>query len=256
MAMEIKNDFPILDGRTPRAVGFAPGTDLNKNGFLESLPPALFQEIAPFLKERPLERGQVLHETGAPITEICFPLRGAISLHQLLPDGAAILVALVGPEGATGLSAGLGSVVTVNRAVVQLPGMAAFIAARTFASIAARSEALRILTSAYHDALLAQVQRTAACNIRHSAERRICRWLLQIIDAGGGERILMTQEDLAEFLGVRRTTVTLAAQALQRRDVIQYRRGSIGIGNYAALRAASCTCYEAIKTLTPTGFDT
>ncbi len=97
MAIEIKNDFPTLDGRTPRAIGFTPGAALSKkNGFLESLPPALFHEIAPFLKERPLERGQVLHETGAPIAEVCLPLTGAISLHQLLPDGAAILVALVG----------------------------------------------------------------------------------------------------------------------------------------------------------------
>jgi CRP-like cAMP-binding protein len=256
MAIEMKNDFPNLEGRAPRPIGFPPGSALgNKNGFLGSLPPALFHEIAPFLKERRLERGQVLHETGAPIAEICFPLTGAISLHQLLSDGAAILVALVGPTGATGLNAGLGSPVTMNRAVVQLPGTAAFIPARTFASVAARSEELRVLASAYHDVVLAQVQRTAACNIRHSAQQRICRWLLQIVDAGGGDKILMTQEYLAELLGVRRTTVTLAAQALQKKNVIQYRRGSIGTGDYAALRAASCNCYEAIKNLTPLEFD-
>ena len=165
----------------------------------------------------------------------------------MLPEGDALLVALLGAESAIGLGAGLAPSHAISRAAVELPGTAAFLGAEDFAAVASRSEAVRTLIARHADALLAQVQTTAACNVSHPAEARICRWLLQSVDAAGTNTIATTQEDIGDLLGVRRTTVTLIAQALKQSNVIKYQRGSITVLDTAALRAASCGCHSALQ---------
>lgn len=237
--------------------GSQPGPDIlvatgivtNRNRFLAGLPPEVFGQIAPFLKERPLRPGQILHQPGSPAQEICFPYAGAVSIRELLREGDAVAVALLGPESAVGLSAGLGSMLPVSRAVVELPGTAGYISTQRFAAVAASSDTLRTLIARHGDALLAQVQRTAACNVRHAAEARVCRWLLQNADAAGAGTLAMTQESIGELLGLRRTTITLTAQSLQAKNVIKYKRGSITIVDPAALRAIACDCYATIRNI-------
>src|SRR5262249_50532204 len=135
----------------------------------------------------------------------------------------------------------------MGRAVVQLPGTAAWLSAPHFHAAAVQSQAIRDLIVRYNDLLLAQVQQSVACNALHALEGRLCRWLLQTHDCTDGNVIPLTQEFLGQMLGVRRTTVTIAARLLQSAGLIRYRRGHIQILDRAALEKLSCECYAAIR---------
>jgi CRP-like cAMP-binding protein len=146
-----------------------------------------------------------------------------------------------------GASAGLGAKQSVGRAIVQLPGTAAWLSASQFHAVANHSQAIRHLIVRYNDLLLAQVQQSVVCNALHTMEARLCRWLLQAHDCMDGNAIPLTQEFLAEMIGVRRTSVTIAAQLLQSTGLIRYRRGLIQIVNRPKLEKLSCECYAAIR---------
>jgi CRP-like cAMP-binding protein len=141
----------------------------------------------------------------------------------------------------------LGARSTIARAIVQLPGTAAWISASQFHTAAAQSPALRELIVRYNDVLLAQVQQSVACNALHGLEARLCRWLLQTHDCIDGNVIPLTQEFLGQMLGVRRTTVTIAARLLQSAGLIRYRRGHIQVLDRAALEDIACECYAVVK---------
>jgi CRP-like cAMP-binding protein len=165
----------------------------------------------------------------------------------VMHSGATVETATIGRAGVIGASAGLGARPTIARALVQLPGTAAWISASQFHAAAAQSQALHDLIVRYNDVLLAQVQQSVACNALHGLEARLCRWLLQAHDCIDSNVILLTQEFLGQMLGVRRTTVTIAARLLQSAGLIRYRRGHIHILDRAALEDISCECYAVVR---------
>ena len=219
------------------------------NRLLASLPAAEFSALAPEFREMTLERGMILRESGDPIQHVYFPHSGLISILAVLSSGEAIETATVGFEGAVGVTAALGSRLTFGRAMVQLPGTASRISSGRFQAIAAESSALRELMLRYNEVMLAQTQQAAACNILHDVEARLCRWLLHTHDRLDGDVVPLTQEFLAEMLGVRRTTVTIVARVLQSAGMIRYRRGHIHILNRAALEEGACECYGIVHQL-------
>jgi CRP-like cAMP-binding protein len=217
------------------------------NRFLATLPPHDFSLLAPHLRTIPLERGAMLHDVGEEIEHVYFPHSGMVSLVAVTQSGATVETATTGRAGVIGASAGLGARSTIARALVQLPGTAAWISASRFQAAAAQSQAVRDLIVRYNDVLLAQVQQSVACNALHGLEARLCRWLLQTHDCIDGNVIPLTQEFLGQMLGVRRTTVTIAARLLQSAGLIRYRRGHIQILDRAALENISCECYAVIR---------
>src|SRR5262249_54294418 len=225
----------------PRAPQFEDG---RFNRFLAALPPHDFSMLAPHLRTIALERGVMLHDVGEEIEHVYFPHTGMVSLVAIMQSGAAVETATIGRWGLIGASAGLGARWTVARSVVQLPGMAAWMSASQFHATAGQSQAIRDLIVRYNDLLLAQVQQSVACNALHAIEARLCRWLLQAHDCIDGDAIPLTQELLGQMLGVRRTTVTIAARLLQAGGLIRYRRGLIQILDRKALQDISSESYS------------
>jgi CRP-like cAMP-binding protein len=159
----------------------------------------------------------------------------------------AVESASIGRSGVIGASAGLGARSAFARAIVQLPGTAAWLSAAHFYAAASQSQAIRDLIVHYNDLLLAQTQQSVACNALHVLETRLCRWLLQTHDCIDSDAIPLTQELLGQMLGVRRTTVTIAARLLQSAGLIRYRRGVIQILDRKGLEEISCECYAAVR---------
>jgi CRP-like cAMP-binding protein len=218
-----------------------------RNRLLATLRPPESLLIEPHLKEMPLEQGVILQEQGEPIERVYFPNSGMISLVAVMKQGNAVETATVGREGAIGAMSGLGPRHAFTRAVVQMPGTASMIATSKFQTIVERSAAIRDVIVRHNEVLLAQVQQSAACNALHEAEARFCRWLLQSRDRSDSDVVPITQEFLAQMLGVRRPSVTVAAGLLQRDGLISYQRGRIRIADRARLEAASCHCYQAVR---------
>jgi len=217
------------------------------NRFLATLPPHDFSLLAPHLRTIPLERGVMLHDVGEEIEHVYFPHSGMVSLVSVMRSGADVETATIGRAGVIGASAGLGAKQSVGRAIVQLPGTGAWLSACQFHAAANRSQGIRDLIVRYNDLLLAQVQQSVVCNALHTMEGRLCRWLLQAHDCMDGNAIPLTQEFLGQVLGVRRTTVTIAAQLLQSSGLIQYRRGLIQIVDRPQLEELSCECYAVVR---------
>jgi CRP-like cAMP-binding protein len=218
-----------------------------RNRLLAELPSADFTLIAPHLTERSLQKGAVLQENGSAIEHVLFPHSGLVSLLLAVPDGRSAEIAMIGREGAVGLTAGIGSQIAVGTAVAQTPGTAAMIAAPRLARLVGQSKAIQDMVCRYNDALLAQTAHMVACNALHDVQARLARWLLQAQDRVGDNAIAITQETLAELLCVRRTTVTLVCGALQTDGAIHVRRGRVEILDAHALEKAACSCYAATR---------
>jgi CRP-like cAMP-binding protein len=209
------------------------------NRFLATLPPHDFALLTPHLRTATFERGMILHDAGDEIERVYFPHSGMVSLVAVMQSGAGVETATIGRAGVIGAGTGLGVKYTA-RVIVQLPGTAAWLSASQFHAAANGSQAIRDLIVHYSDLVLAQVQQSVACNVLHTMEGRLCRWLLQAHDCMDGRAIPLTQEFLGQMLGVRRTTVTIAAQLLQSGGLIRYRRGHIQILDRPALEELSC----------------
>ena len=216
------------------------------NTLLASLPRDHFDRLLPHLAAAHLQQGAVLTEAGDEVDQIYFPHHGMLSLLSVLRDGKAIETATVGREGVVGAMAGLGLYKSLVRVVVQMPIACSRIAAAHFRSAAAASDSIRNLCIRYNEVLLSQARVTAACNALHSIEARFCRWLLQSADRAASDTVPLTQEFLAEMLGVRRTSVTEVASKVQAAGAIAYSRGVIKILDRPALLRMSCECYETL----------
>jgi CRP-like cAMP-binding protein len=216
------------------------------NKLLSSLPRDQFDLLAPHLVTQPLAQGLILIEAGEEFDYVYFPHYGMLSLLAVLKDGKAIETATVGREGVVGGMAGLGLYKSLVRVVVQLPIGVTKISATHFRKTAAISDPIRNLGIHYNEVLLSQARVTAACNAMHVIEERFCRWLLQSADRAGSSTINLTQEFLAEMLGVRRTSVTEVASKIQNTGVINYSRGVINILDRTALEKMSCECYQTL----------
>jgi CRP-like cAMP-binding protein len=221
----------------------------SSNRLLASLPAADLALLAPF-RESLLPRGMVLQEPGRPIEHVYFPLGGMISLIMRMQGGETVEIVPIGREGALGTGVALGSGRALVTAIVQLPGMVARIPAAQFQEAASRSSAVRQLATCCNELLIANMQQSVACSTLHDAEARLSRCLLQTADRIGGDLVPLTQDVLAQMLGVRRTTVTIVARLLQSAGLIRYRRGQIQLVDRAALEKGACECYRSIRELT------
>jgi CRP-like cAMP-binding protein len=217
-----------------------------RNRLLAALSPRDFALLEPHLQIVPIAEGEFLHLPGDAIDRVYFLHSGIVSLMAISKDGNAIATASVGSEGAIGTIAGTGFVQAFTRALVQAPGVASQIAVSPFRRAVSKSEAIGDLLTRYHMALMCQVQQTSLCNSVHDSISRLSRLLLVLSEQGGDDAVSFSQERLADMLGLRRSSVTVAAQALQARRLIRYRRGRIEIVNRKALKAAACECYEVV----------
>jgi CRP-like cAMP-binding protein len=222
----------------------APSTNPLDNKLLAALPRRDFDALKPHLTMVSLVQGDVVYQAGAEVDSVYFPHSGMFSLLAVMRDGKAIETATVGREGVVGAMAGLGLYRSLVRVNAQLALQASKIGAAPFRKAVAASEALRDLCVRYNEVMLTQARITAACNALHPVEERFCRWLLQSADRAASDTVTLTQELLAEMLGVRRTSVTDVARKMQDRGVITYSRGVITILDREALKRLSCECYQ------------
>jgi CRP-like cAMP-binding protein len=218
-----------------------------QNHILEALPPAERDRLFPHLTLITLPLGSVLYEAGDTQRYIYFPVDSIISLLYVLKDGASAEIAVVGNEGAIGVALFMGGETTTNRAIVQSAGSAYRLTRRRLKQEFERhGEMLHVLLR-YTQALITQMAQTAVCNRHHSVDQQLCRWLLLSLDRLASNELTMTQELIANMLGVRREGVTDAAGKLQKLGVIQYTRGKIIVLNRPRLESLCCECYDVVK---------
>ena len=218
-----------------------------KNRLLNALPTDEFAQLSPHLSLVELERGRLLYDPGDRIETVYFPHDCVISLMTLMGNGAAIESAAVGREGAVGLMAAVAPRVSLSRVIVQTPGVASRIGANLLHDFSARVPTLRNLIDRHNEALFGHAIQSVACNALHAVEARFCRWLLSCDDRIDTNTVHLTQEFLADMLGVQRTTVTAVAGSLQNKGLIRYRRGVVDILDRAGLEAMTCECYGAVR---------
>ncbi len=219
----------------------------DSNRLLASLPAADYSRLAAQLEPLTFRAGQNLHEIDQLIAHVYFPRSGVASVVTRMSEGGTLEVATIGNEGFVGLAVHLGDGRSPMDTFVQIPGDAVRLEVRAFRRELKASEALRDVVGRYAQALLTQVGQSAACNRAHSAEERCARWLLMSHDRVPGDEIALTQEFLAEMLGMRRASVTKCAGALRRKKLIDYRRARIQVQDRAGLEKAACECYGFIR---------
>jgi CRP-like cAMP-binding protein len=218
-----------------------------QNHILGALPQQERDRLFPHLKLVPLSLGKVVYESGDKLDHVYFPTDSIVSLLYVLKDGASAEIAVVGNEGAIGVALFMGGETTTNRAIVQSAGAAyRLTGARLKEEFDRHGEMLHILLR-YTQALITQMAQTAVCNRHHSLDQQLCRWLLLSLDRLSSNQLTMTQELIANMLGVRREGVTEAAGKLQKLGAITYRRGRITVLNRALLEQLSCECYAVVK---------
>lgn len=217
------------------------------NLLLSALPEAEFSVIADALEPVSLPRGQVLSEPGETITHVYFPDRAMISLVSLMADGNGNEIGIVGREGMVGLPVVWGGDQADYQAIVQIPGSGHRLKADILREEFCRGQKLHDLLLLYTQALFTHVSQTAACNAQHRLASRLARWLLVVQDSTETTRLPLTQEFVAEMLGVQRSSVTIAARALQKDGLIKYSRGTIIIVSREGLEKRTCNCYHRVR---------
>ncbi len=218
-----------------------------QNRLLAALPHEMLALMQYDIRQISLPQGKAIYEPGALIDEIYFPQSGMISLLVVGKDGSAIEAATIGREGAVGLHSALGKRLSFTRATTQIAGQFSVIRSAILGQFAQDHGAVRELITRYTEVLWIEAQQTAACNAAHEASERLCRWLLQSSDRIGSNNVPLTQQLIAEMLGVRRTTVTILAQSLQRNGAIKYSRGKIAILDRRQLERCACECYAILQ---------
>jgi CRP-like cAMP-binding protein len=219
------------------------------NYVLAALGAADFEILRPHLELMRLPLETVLFEPGDTISRVFFPHAGVVSLVVDLASGDMIEAAMIGREGVVGGLAALDGNISIGRAVVQIAGEASVIDVGHVRRLADQSARFRATLIKHEQVLLAQSQQSAACNAAHTLESRLCRWLLRCRDLIGSDDIQLTQEFVAQMLGVRRTSVSIVANTLQQAGYIRYRRGHIRLLNLDGVRESACECYEAVKAI-------
>ena len=222
-------------------------TSTERNLLLLALPRTDYLALLPDLESVTLEHGAVLFEARARLTHVYFPQGCVISLLAEPGDGPAVEVGLVGNEGMAGISVFLGSRTSSTQAVLQIPDGAWRLGAPAFRRALERGSAMRSVMQRYTQTVFGQVTQGLACNQRHVVGQRCARWLLMAHDRVGGDRFALTQDFLGQMLGVRRPTVSITANELQRLGLISYSRGMVTVTDRAGLEAAACGCYDLIR---------
>jgi CRP-like cAMP-binding protein len=218
-----------------------------RNLLLAALSPAESARIYPHLDLVPLPLGKVLYESGDPLRHVYFPMDSIVSLLYVMEDGASAEIAVVGNEGLIGIALFMGGETTPSRAVVQSAGHAYRLLGPLLKEEFHRNGEMQLLLLRYTQSLITQMAQTAVCNRHHSVDQQLCRWLLLSLDRLEGNVLVMTQELIANMLGVRREGVTEAAGRLQKLGVIRYSRGRITVLDRAKLESLSCECYAVVR---------
>ena len=224
-----------------------PTSGPKSNRLLAALSSAEMKRLRPQLEAVDMPLGRVVYESGLALEHLYFPSTGIVSLLYVMLDGSSAEIAVVGNEGAVGISLFMGGETTPSRAVVQSAGRAWRLPARLMHTEFDRGGSLQHLLLRYTQALITQMTQTAVCNRHHSVDQQLCRWLLLSLDRLEGDELVMTQELIANMLGVRREGVTAAAGKLQKAGVIDYRRGHIKVLDREKLESLSCECYRVVK---------
>jgi CRP-like cAMP-binding protein len=224
-----------------------PVADPRSNQLLAALPLAEWERWQPQLEAVELPLGQVLYESGSTLGHVYFPTTAIVSLLYVMQNGASAEIAVVGREGIVGVALFMGGESTPSRAVIQSAGHGFRLNAKAVKLEFEASPAVMHLLLRYTQALITQMAQTAVCNRHHSLDEQLCRWLLLSLDRLSGSELRMTQELIANMLGVRREGVTEAALKLQKAGLIQYSRGRILVLDRAGLQQRSCECYAVVK---------
>ena len=222
------------------------GPDFHSNGLLAALPQDERARWLPMLEAVEMPLGQVIYESGITLSHVYFPTTAIVSLLYVTESGASAEIAVVGREGIVGVALFMGGESTPSRAVVQSAGQGLRLAAAAIKDAFNRTPVLHLLLR-YTQALITQMAQTAVCNRHHSLDQQLCRWLLLSLDRLDGMELAMTQELIANMLGVRREGVTAAALKLQRAGLIRYARGHIHVIDREGLERRSCECYAVVR---------
>ena len=225
----------------------AQAIDPKVNHLLAALPEAEWQRLRPHLEPVEMPLGQVLYESGRPMGHVYFPTTAIVSLLYVMENGASAEIAVVGCEGVVGITLFLGGGTTPSRGVVQSAGMGVRLNAQRIKDEFNLSGPVMHLLLRYTQALISQMVQTAACNRHHSLDQQLCSWLLLSLDRLQGNDLVMTQELIANMLGVRREGVTEAALKLQAAGLIRYARGHITVLDRKGLEHRTCECYAVVK---------
>jgi CRP-like cAMP-binding protein len=229
------------------ARALAARSDPRLNHLLEAVPADDFARLAPHLELLELKLGDVLYESGRAMRYVYFPTTAIISMLYVMEDGASAEIAIVGNEGILGISLFMGGESTPSRAVVQSAGFGYRMRAQFLKSEFERYGPLMHLLLRYTQALITQMAQTAVCNRHHTVDQQLCRWLLLSLDRLASNELTMTQELIANMLGVRREGVTEAAGKLQEAGLVKYSRGKITVLDRPRLQARACECYQVVK---------
>lgn len=221
--------------------------DPTQNHLLAALPPSDFERISSHLELIRMPLGQAIYESGGRLQHVYFPTTSIVSLLYVLADGASAEIAVVGNEGVLGVALFMGGETTPSRAVVQSEGYGYRLKSQLLKDEFKRAGPMMYLLLRYTQALITQMAQTAVCNRHHSIDQQLCRWLLLSLDRLSDNELTMTQELIANMLGVRREGVTEAAGKLRDEGIIEYHRGVIKILNRPKLERKVCECYAVVK---------
>lgn len=221
--------------------------DVRRNRLLSVLPAEVMARIEGALKPTLMKLGSVVYESGVQPDYVYFPTTAIVSLLYVMEDGSSAEIAIVGNDGLVGISLFMGGLSTPSRAVVQSEGWAYRLRGQLLKDEFSRSGGIQLLLLRYTQALITQMSQTAVCNRHHSVDQQLRRWLLLSLDCLEGDKLSMTQELIANMLGVLREGVTEAAGRLQKLGVIHYSRGHITVVDRPRLEALCCECYSVVK---------
>ena len=221
-------------------------TDL-RNRLLASLPPAAIGELVQHLRPVQFAQEHILYRAGERVARVYFPETGLVSYLVEVAGGDRIEIAMIGHDSVVGIAVALADPVTLNTAIAQTAGQGHALDAGILRDVADSHPIVRTTLLRHQMAVQAQAQQAVLCNVTHTVEQRVARWLLRAHDLAGRSTLDLTQEFLADMLGVRRASVSLVGHALQEAGAIAYRRGQIHILDAAGLRAAACECYGVVK---------
>src|ERR1700688_342874 len=223
------------------------GHSPHQNHLLDALPASAYERLVSHLELVSMKLGEVLYESGVQLRYVYFPTTSILSLLYVMEDGASAEIAIVGNEGILGISLFMGGESTPSRAVVQSAGYAYRLKANILKREFALGGALQLLALRYTQALITQMAQTTVCNQHHAVEQRLCRWLLLSMDRLPSNELAMTQELIANMLGVRREAVSEAAGKLQANGTIRYSRGRITVLDRPKLEELVCECYAVVR---------
>jgi CRP-like cAMP-binding protein len=224
-----------------------PSPDPRANQLLASLPESEYETLAAQLEPVPMPLGMAVYESGGTQGFVYFPIDSIVSLLYVLENGASTEIAVTGKEGLVGISLFMGGESTPSRAVVQSAGQGYRVRGAALRHLFESSGDVQHLLLRFTQALITQMTQTAVCNRHHSVDQQLCRWLLLMLDRLASSEVLMTQELIANMLGVRREGVTEAAGKLQQEGLIEYRRGRIRVLDRNRLEERVCECYSVVK---------